>query len=650
GALDRRARRTGPVTEFMAWRIKTWCFNRTGWHMRRKRLSACERAMSVLPLLVALLVAVPTAAEWKHFDNTSDIRALYQDGNTLWVGTNGGLIFVDLSSNEVTGKITAGESLPGNSVRVIRERQGHLYVGTDAGLSLFKKDTDGIYRGEVLRQINDIRNVTWGPSGTMYIATFGHGVAEIAHRRPRWITRADSLLDDKVFAVSAVEGHDVYFATSLGLCAFIDSVWVSFQAGAGLPRGEVRDLVWAETSGRAGGREGPTFYVLISGRGVYRFSGRRARRVLPREVFDENDVAAIVAGSGQTLWAAGRYGGIARYGAGEWTGVGSDDDDITRARWRCAHAGRDGTVYFGSADGLIVAVRGKEIRKIIVPTSLPSDHIGSMVEDQSGGIYVANGAYLVSIRDDTAGVHVEKEFGSVFAIQVSPDSVVWVDTRWGLYRKVDGQWIEVRTEIDPKPPLFVSMAFDSAGNLWAGTHTGEVYRYDGELWTRFADRYELGAGSIDQMLVDNRRRVWALSCSSGLYRFDGSKWKNFDVNRFDTDRILGVVLETTGRPVLLTSKSVWRYGDVSDWELLETPDPEQIGEYRSVCFDDLGRMYLGTSQGVALVTGDGLRWIGSRDGLRGTEVSSVLVDANNNLWVGFHRDGLSRISLEKLWR
>ncbi len=608
-----------------------------------------NQSVVLLTCVLAFTAAAgPAAGQWLHADNNTDIRALWWGGDLLWVGTNGGLLLIDPASGGVTAKYNMGPSLPGNSIRVIHERDGKVYVGADEGLSVFARNPDGSYAGEELPGFDAVRNVAFGPDGAMYVATYGRGVAEIHRRRPQWITRADSLLDDKVFAVSPVGESDVYYATSLGLCAYLDSAWVSFQAGAGLPRGEVRDLITAGGPDRDR-EEGPTFYVLVAGRGVYRFSGRRGRRILARDIFDENDVAAIAVGSDETLWACGRYGGIARYENGTWVGVGADDEEIGRARWRCAHGAADGSVYFGSADGLIVTVRDGQIRKFSVTSILPSDHTGVMAEDGGGRVYIASGAYLVSTDRDTVRFDLEGEFGSVFAMGQSPDGEMWINGRWGLLRRENGGWIDVPLVIDPKPPFFVSMAFDSAGDLWAGTYGGEIYRNDGRLWTRAADRYELTDGAVDRIVVDRRKKVWAVSRSTGVFKFGGSAWTQFDVARFDTQEIRQVVLDAQGTLVVLTPWKIWRYAGGDVWEPMGSPDPVQNGEFQALCFDGLGRMYLGTSNGLVLFSGEVERWIDPRDGMGGTDVTSVFVDGGDYLWVGFRTDGLSRISLVKLW-
>jgi ligand-binding sensor domain-containing protein len=74
-----------------------------------------------------------------------------------------------------------------------------------------------------------------------------------------------------------------------------------------------------------------------------------------------------------------------------------------------------------------------------------------------------------------------------------------------------------------------------------------------------------------------------------------------------------------------------------------------MGDYRAVCFDSLGRIYIGTSTGLAIGSEDELRWVAPRYGLRGREIAVLLIDGYDRLWAGFRQDGISRISLQNLW-
>ena len=544
-----------------------------------------KRSFLLLFLFLATALApVATASQWTRYDNNADIRAFFQRGDTLWIGTNGGVVLVDLMTETIARKITTGPLLPSNSIRAIEARGDSVYVGTDHGLSVFtgggtfvRTPRDGAVFGQ-------IRSISYDTEGRVYLGTFGNGVGIIHGNTLRRLTKIDSLLDDKVYAVSPLDSGDVYYATSLGLCAYLDSLWVGFQAGAGLPRGEVKALIHI-----GDGR----FYTLIAGRGIYRFKDKRSVRIRLRDTFADNEVAAItVARDG--LWAGGRYGGIARYRNGTWTRYGEDDPDIVRARWRSAYAAPGGVVYFGSADGLVVMIKDGAVRKLTLPSVLPAGYIGPMAQGADGVRFMANGRYLLSSAGDSPELTLDTEIGSIFALAVSPAGEVWACTPWGLLRNDNGTWSEVRPEIEPKPPIFVSIAFEPSGMMWLGGHHGEVYRFDGTLWVRYGTG--LSAGPIQRIVVDASRNVWAISRSEGVFRFDGREWDTLEAEHFDSLPVLEAVLDPTGGLLLVTEAKIWRYEEAG-WTAVRVPGVEDIGRYRSLYFDLEGRTYLGTSRG-----------------------------------------------------
>ena len=292
-----------------------------------------------LAMMIVVIAFAPAGAQsgWTYFDNNADIYAFYQTGDSLWIGTNGGLIVFDLATDRIISKITAGELLADNSVRAITRHKSGVYVGTDHGFAVFNGGRASVYTPERRRFYRDIRSISVGPTGKVYLGTFGHGVGAFDRKSVEWITRADSLLSNTVFAVEPTDTNTIYFATSVGLCAFKDSVWVNYQAGAGLPRGQFTHLI------PLGGEQ---FYVLIRGRGIYRFDGRRAIRVRMGNGFAGEDVVTIAVASDRTLWAAGRHGGIASYKNRRWRQYGLGDDEFSHARWRSAYAGPGGSVFF----------------------------------------------------------------------------------------------------------------------------------------------------------------------------------------------------------------------------------------------------------------------------------------------------------------
>ncbi len=570
-------------------------------------------------------------------------------GDSLWVGTSGGLYIYDLGLGELAGYTGVGASLPSNSVRAIAERNDTVFVGTDAGLTLFYADTievftpssPGLFTGAPL---DHIRRIDFGLDDTIYLSTYGRGLA-VLNRDSSWVvTREDTLLDDKVFGMVQEDDTTFYFVTSMGLCAFRDSVWVNFQAGAGIPRAEITQIVPASEGG---------YYLLVAGRGVYLFDGVRARRVTFRDLFPENEVAAIVVDSRGTLWACGRHGGIAAYRNGHWTEVDQDNPIYGKRRWRSACADTVGSVFFGSADGTVLTIRDNVINSFSLPAGLPSGRVTDIVSDSSGVVYLLNGSYLLRLTDGIGTVSIEHPSPVVIDIAVSPSGELWTATRWGIYRSVDGSYVEFTQRPEQREPVYSAIGFDARGALWAGVENGSVHRFDGQIWMRLADAGELKAGSARFFCAHPSGGMWIVGSDGGAARYLGGRWLDFDRSVFDDRPVQDLSVSPAGIPVAATDYNIWGYDEQDGWKTVAFGyDPAdstaQTGWDRSsptihaIQFDPAGRLYVATEKGIAIIEQEGLRWLTTGQGLGGEAVISLLVAPDSALWAGFRTDGVTR--------
>jgi ligand-binding sensor domain-containing protein len=66
---------------------------------------------------------------------------------------------------------------------------------------------------------------------------------------------------------------------------------------------------------------------------------------------------------------------------------------------------------------------------------------------------------------------------------------------------------------------------DSKGNVWFGTATAGICRYDGKGYAWF-DKDELGCATRT-IFEDKNATIWAGNNGEGLFRFDGKGFINF---------------------------------------------------------------------------------------------------------------------------
>jgi ligand-binding sensor domain-containing protein len=619
-----------------------------------------KKAMGILLASAWLAYGVGALPENEgrvHVVHTGDVRALCNVDDVLWIGTGGGLYRYDLGRDRFVDHVTVENRLPSNSVRAIRAKGDSVLVGTDAGLVIFDGDETLVYSGAgegVYDSLyfDEIRAIDIGVGDAVYLGTFGHGLAVMRPSGGHMITREDSLLDDKVYGTVEVvrEGgeKDFYYATSMGLCAYRDSAWVGFQAGAGIPRGEVRRVLAAGAD---------DLYLLVGVGGVYSFDGARARDLSPRGLFPGDDVADLSLDRRGILWAAGRFGGLAVRQSGHWKRIGEGDPMVDSSRWRCVYTDDEGGAFFGSADGIVVSVRDNILRKHRVPDQLPAPSARSIV----GGpdeVRFLSGDRVVRVPLDLSALDVEETPPGLVALAVDGRGALWAAGRWGIYQDSGDGLHEFVYDVDSPEPSFTSLCFDGTGRLWTATRAGAVYRYDGELWLGMAEPGELFVGSIDELAIEPARdergeAVWALARARGLAAYSAQTWTVHPAEGLGGDvRDLSIgehgVAAVGAARVFVHDGGVWLPVGLDARGGLavgDTVDAFVTARAVNCVAWGSGALYLGTESGLVGLDEDGVH----RLRLGGDAVVDVFVDGSGSVWVGYRCDGLLRIDAKSRW-
>jgi ligand-binding sensor domain-containing protein len=587
-----------------------------------------------------------------HVGPTPNVRAICHAGDGLWVGTAAGLYLIDIRNASVIAHAGSGARLPSTSVRAIAAKGDSVFVGTDGGLALFRRSAQAdAFDSQVFTAgapgalksipLSRIAGLSVGVNGDVLLATSGRGVGVITKNGGYTITRRDSLLDDKVFAiVDRVDGTR-YFATSVGLCAQMnDTSFVSFQAGSGIPRGEVRAVV-------AGERK--SFYLLVKNHGVFRFDGSHATPVNPPKGIRFRDANSISFGSDGTLWVAGDGWVYARR-SDKWTKAPIADADAG-ADWRVIVADGAGA-FVGSRDGRVLALgRGGTLR-VQLPGGLPAPRVQSLAPDGKGAAWFVCDGRLIRADASAQSFTVLETPSDVRAVDVSASGDVWTAGRWTVWRRTGEVWTDVRPDVVETDPAFTALSVDDAGT-WVGTRSGALYRFDGRIWLRVA-RAPGNAGGALAAVAAAGPTAWSLAEGHAARSHDGGwiSYAGLDSGVVDLTRGPGGTwVAATEKRVFVfdDAKGAWRNAPVAEWCASNTKELGPLrGRIRAIAFDASGRLVLGTTEGVGLCGKQGVRWLTAADGLGGREVADLTVDGDR-IWVGFVEDGVSVIATGGLW-
>ena len=608
-----------------------------------------------LAVLVALL-ALPALAQpggWRAYPSYNEVSALAAAPEGIWAATDGGVFRYGVPSGELE-TVTSVEGLHGGRI-------GDLAYDADRG-DLWIGYADG-----VLERLD---------AETLDAEAFFE------------ITRADQYPSRGVRRL-VIMGETMYVATDFGIVVFdlaTATVRSAYARIGDLPAGTpVNDVVEAPIPG------GGTGLWAASDGGVH--LGRLDGRNLQSPSAWERD-----AGFTGAALSIARFEGTLYVGGGP-----SGSQDLYR-RNPDASYGRQLfidnpiTALAPTPDRLYASAPTFAYTFVAPGTAAPFyDTIGAnaqraLVVGPDGRAWVADaalGLFQLPPASGTGAIAVTPQTvappgplsTNIADVDVSRDGVLWLVTDRlesagfaAVSRLEDGAWTSFRTDdpdLDIARSSLQSASVAPDGALFAGASGGglTVFR-DGRATTyREGNSSLLSAqGTTGFVVVPDvafeDETAWVLNVSGRpLHRFDGEQWQGFSFP-------LGI--PSTVVPVRITIDGFgykWLAlgsGGLGVWDT--GPDPTTPGDDRATRFvgsardgvglpgpdvrdvvvDGQGRVWLGTSRGVAYVfspgsafSGDGLatpQWPLVEDGtsylLRDVEVLDLEVDPAGQIWVG----------------
>lgn len=576
-------------------------------------------------------------------DAVPSVRAFCHAGDSLWVGTSAGVFVLDLRTGERIRRIGAGTRLPSASVRAIASRGDSVLVGTDDGLALFTprghqqwtRSAPGSLRAVPLTQL---RGISFAQNGDWMLASGGSGAGIVRKSGGYTITRADSLPSDDVSSILDRPNGVRWFATSTGLFARSnDTTFVSYQAGAGLPRGRLRTM-----TGDAGG-----VFLLYAGLGVFRFDGARATPVNAGADIPLRDATSISLGPDGTLWAVGR-GWIARGQGKRWQRVTVPAADAAN-HWSVVTADGGGA-FAGSDNGVVLAIgRGADWR-VSLPGVLPAGAVTGIRADGRGAAWLVCAGRPVRADAGTRTAVVENTPAATQSVAISPGGDVYAATRWTVSRRTNGVWTDLAPDVPGADPVFTAVDTDPAGRVWVSTANDDAFRFDGDVWLRVAVGNARARG-VREVFAD-QGTLLARSLR-GAGRSGGGTWHG--IPGIDSSAVLvDIARSPDGAWVGATARGLWRLDAKSGrWRAVSPStlvgaktnrDLNAPGVITALAFDGNGRLWVGTVAGLGRIDREGTTWLGAADGLGGTAIADLAAD-EQSLWIGFASEGLSVVTL-----
>ncbi|MBN1164901.1 MAG: hypothetical protein JXB45_10005 [Candidatus Krumholzibacteriota bacterium] len=602
-----------------------------------------------------------------NFGPALELRTLLSADDTLWIGTEGGLFAWSTAADtvfKVTGPVF-------ESIRVLaRDDSGLLWVGGDLGVSI-RGDEGWIHytadEHPFFDKITDFQVV----DDRIWITSYGQGCGYLSGDSLTIITRADSLLDDRVLSVVEENDNVIWFGTASGVCRADSFRWQSLRYGQGIPIGAVEDVIIDE--------EGNLF-LAVANQGITRYNFGRVRNYGPRQGLPGRDIGAFSLDPAGRVWAAGRSG-LTVYDGSGWTPFRLPQTFMGRYHFLSIHHNVDGNLFLGTDEGKLLIVSPDSLKVVSLPQRFPEGYI-PLIRRYDDALWFLSRKAVYRLGENLTPLVLPGSGyeGTLTDLAVDGSGGLWLTTRFGILHLEDRSWEVFDRRHKLPTEYFTSVSVQENGDLWFGTFQDGLLRYTGDRWTHYAEKNGLVSNRITDTLVDGAGVLWVLFADGRVARFVSGIWEVLEMPGGDRYAGEGRVEPDSLRQLdhgirFLTGKNsgpgrgrissgyclgrdalgfcligrpdgIFRLS-ATGWQVIEPPPGRRI-EPSAVTGLSGGELWLGTG-GDGIYIKRGGRWIhrGAAQGLADNHVLSIVEDGSGQVWIGTRSGGITRFKFSQ---
>jgi ligand-binding sensor domain-containing protein len=458
--------------------------------------------MYLFPIYAADQLVKLENAHWEVFTNRSVIQTaiLAQDGETLWVGTQGGLEQRRVETGQLLRLFTTFDGLPGNNIRaLLGDEQGGVWIACFSGTE-----------GKGLAYLNQ----------SFQIKT--------------WNVEISPLPNNAISTLVSDGNGGVWIGSKGGLAHFnyLNNQWHSVPVE--LADKDVRAIISDEHGGWWLGTYGGGLVHLSSALEITTFN-------TDNNLFPNNWIFALASDTQGGLWAA-MADGLVHWKNKEKNQIFTPTNSkLPTEQIKTLFSDGAGGVFAGSPQGLTHIAIDYQITTYDTSTvdGLPSSVINTFASDNQGNLWVGSDTGLAHYTSATEkwinfnGKLANLPGNQIFSILSDKKGGVWLGTDEGLVHLQDHkqgwEFVNLNTET-PLPHQHVkALNYDKQSQLWVGTAEGlATLNLTNNLLIIVPENPTVSPGHYDingGLVTDKRGGLWIGTASGLVYRDQSGNWE-----------------------------------------------------------------------------------------------------------------------------
>jgi serine/threonine protein kinase len=319
--------------------------------------------------------------------------------------------------------------------------------------------------------------------GNLWFATSNKGLALFKDDKFTFLTTADGLLDNTIWAIYEDPESNLWIGTSGGLNRLRDYIINTYSKSDGL---------------------------------------------------SNDNVYPIYRDSKGDIWI-GSTPGLTKYSNGIFTRHDEIISDLIGRNVKSLFEDREGNLWLGFEAGI---VRVKDGRAVYKNRDGPFFDTGvrAIYQDRAGVIWFGTEKGLVKFKDGVfSSYKMENGLAGNFVSVIYEDrsGTLWIGTQFGLSAMRDGEFHNYAEKEGLSGYLVRAIYEDTDGVLWIGTYDGGLNRLKDDRITSYTTKEGLFDNGISQILEDDRGYLW-MSCNLGIYRVKKRELNDLDEGKTKT--------------------------------------------------------------------------------------------------------------------
>jgi ligand-binding sensor domain-containing protein/signal transduction histidine kinase len=477
-----------------------------------------------------------------------------------------------------------------------------------------------------------------------------------------------NLQDAWIRVVAEDSENNLWFSMDgIGAVRIKDAAATIFDVSQGLPSNNVQCMVADAKGGMWIGTD----------RGIARIEKGNVKAYQASQGLTHERVNSLALDKNGTLWIAGEQDEVGTFKDGQfsWTKLKTlTNSSIVTSIW-CAG---NGTIWFGTTDGLISWKKGVE-KRFTTAEGLTNDWIYTVIGGRGGVVWVGTKDGFSRIRGDDDIQNFRSNQGlshsTVYSMIEDHEGNLWVATKQGLNQFVERRTLPFTTDEGLPSNNIGPLCQDADGAIWIGTLDKGLTYYENRKFINLSTKDGLPDNSIVALVRGERDDLWvgthnglccirdrkvvqtisekdglssnAIQCL--LYGPDESLWigtargldilQNGKVTHFVGDEnfpfssISAIVRYRGTIVVAIEGEGVFRCID-REFVALDESSTAYGMNVLSFFADEGGNLWMGT-RGEGLLYFDGKRTVNLtvKQGLWDDDVFEIIQDSRQRLWM-----------------